>query len=408
MSPQTVRFYALAIAASKVGTGLFFLINTWLVIEITGRPSSAAISLVMTVLPGILVSPFLGVLVDRSRPARLAAAAEALRWAVLVAYAAAYRAGLASAATGYAVSFLVALGNELQVMAWRAAIARGATPAQMFRLNAMTVVGGQTGQILGAAASGFALAAFGATATLLLTATAFLASALLGLVVARRLDGIEPSAMPRARGARAYARELRAGFEHLAQRPEIAFFYALIVANLTVIFGINGMLAPFVRDELGLGPEAFGKIDAGYAFGAIAGGLAIVRLSRRHGKRAVLLASFVLAAASLWTFAHATGLLAAIVAYAGLGLSFQANVISLSAAQEAADPAFQGRVNASFSLLSGLVGLVLYGLIAVCVGHHWLRQFYVAQAGTMLALLALVALMTRRGTIVRLLRPAAA
>ena len=405
MPPRTIRLYALAIGISKIGTGLFFLVNTWLMIDITGRASSAAISLLMTVLPGILVSPFLGVLIDRGRPARLAVAAEGMRWMVLVAWAATYRAGLATAALGCGVSFLVALGNELQTMAWRAALARNATPAQMFRLNALTVVGGQTGQIVGAAASGFALAAFGATATVLLTGAMFLSAGALGLLVARRLDGPARTGVPRARGPRAYARELGAGFEHLAQRPEIVFFYALIVANLTVIFGINGMLAPFVREELRLGPEAFGKIDAGYAFGAIVGGLAVVRLSARLGQRAVLLASFAMASASLWTFAHATGIAAAAVAYAGLGLAYQANVISLSVAQQVTDPAFQGRVTASFSLLSGLVGLGLYLLIAACVGHHWLRQFYVAQAVAMLCLCALVATMTRRLTLGRLLRP---
>jgi len=398
MTPTTVRLYGFAIATAKVGTGLFFLINTWLIIDITGHASSAAIALVMTVLPSIVLAPFLGVLVDRSQPARLAVRAELFRGGVLVAYAALYKAGLATAAVGYGVGFCVALGNELQVLCWRAAIGRGASPAQMFRLNALTVAGGQTGQVLGAAASGFALALFGAAATVLLTAATFLASAVFG--------ALEPAPASRARGLRPYLAELGDGLRHIAQRPQIAFFYLLILANLTVIFGINGMLAPFVRDELHLGPEAFGKIDAGYALGAIAGGLAIVRLSQRFGKRRVLLAAFLVAAASLWAFAHGTGLAVPLLAYVGLGLAFQANVISLSAAQLAAGPAFQGRVNASFGLLNGLVGLAVYALIAWCSAHHLFRQFYAAQAFTMLAVFGVVLVSTRREEIRRLLRPA--
>ena len=301
MTPTTVRHYGLAIAAAKVGTGLFFLINTWLIIDITGHASSGAIALAITVLPAIVCAPFLGVLVDRSRPARLAVAAELLRGGVLVVYAGLYKLGLATAAVGYAVGFTVALGNELQVLCWRAAISRGASPEQMFRLNALTVAGGQTGQVVGAAASGFALALIGGAATVLVTAATFFASAVFGLLVARRLDVLEPAHASRARGLRAWLAELGAGLRHIVQRPRIAFFYLLILANLTVIFGINGLLAPFVREALGLGPEAFGKIDAGYALGAIAGGLAVVRLSQRLGQRTVLLAAFLLAAASLWT-----------------------------------------------------------------------------------------------------------
>ena len=406
MTPTTVRHYGFAIATAKIGTGLFFLINTWLIIDITGHASSAAIALVMTVLPGIVCAPFLGVLVDRSRPARLAVAAELLRGGVLVAYAGLYKLGLATAAVGYGVGFCVALGNELQVLCWRAAIGRGAAPEQMFRLNALTVAGGQTGQVIGAAASGFALALFGGAATVLLTAATFFVSAIFGLLVARRLDALEPAPASRARGLGGYLAELGAGLRHIAQRPQIAFFYLLILANLTVIFGINGLLAPFVREELGLGPEAFGKIDAGYALGAIVGGLTIVRMSRRFGQRRVLLVAFLLAAASLWTFAHARGLALPFLAYAGLGLSFQSSVISLSAAQLAADPAFQGRVNASFGLLNGLVGLAIYALIGWCSAHHLFRPFYAAQALTMLAVFGVVLVSTRRAGIRSLLRPA--
>ena len=406
MTPTTVRLYGLAIATAKIGTGLFFLINTWLIIDITGHASSAAIALVMTVLPGIVLAPFLGVLVDRSQPARLAVRAELFRGGVLVAYAALYKAGLATAAVGYGVGFCVALGNELQVLCWRAAIGRGAAPAQMLRLNALTVAGGQTGQVLGAALSGFALAWAGGAATVLLTASTFLASTVFSRLVARRLAAAEPAPASRARGLRPYLAELGAGLRHIAQRPQIAFFYLLILANLTVIFGINGMLAPFVRNVLGLGPEAFGKIDACYALGAIAGGLTIVRLSQRFGQRTLLLAAFLVAAASLWAFAHGTGLAVPMLAYVGLGLAFQANVISLSAAQSAADPAFQGRVNASFGLLNGLVGLAIYALIAWCSAHHLFRPFYAAQALTMLGVFGVVLVSTRRGEIRRLLRPA--
>ena len=408
MTPATVRHYGLAIAAAKIGTGLFFLINTWLIIDITGHASSAAIALVMTVLPGIVCAPFLGVLVDRSQPARLAVGAELLRGGVLVVYAGLYKLGLATAAVGYGVGFCVALGNELQVLCWRAAIGREASPEQMFRLNALTVAGGQTGQVIGAAASGFALALFGGAATVSMAAATFFVSAVFGRLVARRLDALEPAPASRARGLRPWLAELGAGLRHIAQRPQIAFFYLLILANLTVIFGINGLLAPFVRNELGLGPEAFGKIDAGYALGAIVGGLAVVRLSRRFGQRRVLLAGFLLSAASLWAFAHGHGLVLPMLAYAGLGLAFQTNVISLSAAQLAADPAFQGRVNASFGLLNGLVGLAIYGLIAWCSTRHLYRPFYAAQAVTMLAVFALVLASTRRGEIRRLLRPATA
>ena len=399
MTRSTVRLYVAAIAAAKIGTGFFFLINTWLIIGLTGAPSSAALSLVMTVLPSLLLSPLIGVAVDRGNPARLAWRAELLRWAVLMLYGVAYAAGWATAPLGYAVSFAIATGNEIQLLAWRAAVARTAAPALLLKLNAQTVVGGQAGQIFGAALSGFALAWFGPVATLGLAASTYLVSAGFGVLVAGRL------AEPAAVGARRdYLADLGAGFRHVAERPEIAFFYALILANMSVIFGINGMLAPFVRDTLGLPAEAFGVIDAGYALGAIASGLVIVRLAERFGRRAMLLTGFGLAAVSLLALAQARGLVGAALPYIGLGASFQGSVIALSAAQRATDAACQGRVAACFNTLNGVMGLAVYGLVALVADWQGYRLLYLAQAGFMLALVPAVLWASRRERIGRLLR----
>jgi len=403
VTPQTVRLYGVSIATAKIGTGFFFLINTWLVIGITGRPSSAAITLVMTVLPGLLLSPIIGVGLDRCQPARLACQADLFRWIVLVGYGLLYAAGRATAPVAYAVSFLIALGNEIQVLSWRTAVAREASPEELFRLNALTVVTGQTGQILGAAASGIVLAVIGAAATVGVASTTYLLAALSGFVVARRMRVVEFDPRASVSGAKKHVSDLLGGMRHITERPEIAFFYGLMLANMTVIFGINAMLAPFVREELRLGADAFGKIDAGYALGAIVSGLFIVRLADRFGPRTILVLGFLVAASSLLAFAQCHGLLAAFVTYVGLGVSFQSSVIALSAAQRATDPHYQGRVNASFNVLNGAAGLFIYGIVAMSAGHHLYRQLYVCQAATMLILIPIVVFASRRHRINQLL-----
>jgi MFS family permease len=323
---------------------------------------------------------------------------------VLIAYGALYGTGHATEAIGYAVSFFVALGKEIQLLAWRAALIRALPPERMLRLNALTSVGGQSGQILGAAASGIVLAAIGPVATIGLASSTYLISAGLGWLVSCRLGlrARPPEAVER--GPRRHLRDLRAGLRQIAERPEIGFFYGLMLANMTVIFGINGMLAPFVREELQLGADAFGKIDAGYALGAILGGLAIARLAERFGRRPLLALGFITMAASLFAFAHAHGLVPACLSYVGLGISFQTSILALSLAQQATDTAFQGRVNATFNMLNGLAGLIIYAIVALSAGHHLYRQLYLGQAALMLLLVPVILIASRRGRIGRLLR----
>ncbi|WP_035558722.1 MFS transporter [Burkholderia sp. 9120] len=410
MTPHTIRLYGATTASSKIGTGFFFLINTWLIIDITGHPSSAALSLIMTVLPGLLLSPVIGLMIDRGDPARLAYRADLFRWAMLLAYAALYAGGHATAASAYAISFLVALGNEVQVLSWRAALARNASADDMLRLNALTVVTGQTGQVLGAAASGIVLASIGAAATVCVASVTYLLAGVFGWLTARRLTAAgEVAHLSEGAGEgkpKHYWRDLRAGVAHIVERPEIGFFYGLFVANMSVVFGMNAMLAPFVREELHLSAAAFGKIDAGYALGAIAGGFFVVRLANRFGRRTVLLLGLGIAAACLLAFSVCRGQVAAFAIYAGLGASFQSSVIALSTAQRATDSAYQGRVSASFNAINGLAGLVVYVVVAASAGHHLYRQLYLAQASALALLIPIVLLASRQRRINPLLSPA--
>jgi predicted MFS family arabinose efflux permease len=405
---QTIRLYGAAISSAKIGTGFFFLINTWLIIAITGRPSSAALALIVTIVPSLLLSPVVGVIIDRTEPAKLACGAGLFRWLVLIVYGVLYTKGWATAPLAYAVSFFIALGDDVQVLSWRAALARHATPDEVLRLNGLTVVTGQSGQILGAAASGFVLAAAGAATTIYLASSAYLLSALFGIIVARRLEPAKSATRMIDSKPKHYFTDLRAGIAHIAGRPEIAFFYCLILANMSVIFGMNAMLAPFVRDELRLSPEAFGEIDAGYALGAIASGLFVVRLANHFGQRSILVLGPCVAALSLFALAQCQSLWAACVIYVALGMSFQTSVVSLSAAQHATESVYQGRVGASFNMTNGLAGSVIYMIVAVSAGHHLYRQLYFCQGVMMLMLIPTILYVTRRGRVRRFLKPSAA
>jgi hypothetical protein len=97
-------------------------------------------------------------------------------------------------------------------------------------------------------------------------------------------------------------------------------------------------------------------------------------------------------------------MIGATLPYIGLGASFQGSVIALSAAQRATDPACQGRVAACFNTLNGLMGLAVYGLVALVADWQGYRLLYLAQAGFMLALLPAVLWASRRDRIGRLLR----
>ena len=51
--------------ASGIGNGIVIIAVPWLVLELTGSPSAAGLLGALVMLPGIVVSPFIGTMIDR-------------------------------------------------------------------------------------------------------------------------------------------------------------------------------------------------------------------------------------------------------------------------------------------------------------------------------------------------------
>lgn len=50
---------------SRIGSSIHYVAMIWLVLELTGRGSSAGLLLLLATLPGVLLGPLAGVMVDR-------------------------------------------------------------------------------------------------------------------------------------------------------------------------------------------------------------------------------------------------------------------------------------------------------------------------------------------------------
>jgi hypothetical protein len=120
---------------------------------------------------------------------------------------------------------------------------------------------------------------------------------------------------------------------------------------MTIIFGMNAILAPFVREELRLGFWA--RACRLYLFGSE---FSDKRHMAQHRARRD-----------------------------GRHLSRPSG--------------------ATFNMLNGLIGLAFYAVVALAADHHLYRQFYVAQAAGLLILIPIVLVASRRQRLAALLNP---
>ena len=62
--PLSMPLFAVMVFFSRAGVGLFFFINTWIVIHVSGSTSSAAIILMVGVLPSLFFLMLIGSYAD--------------------------------------------------------------------------------------------------------------------------------------------------------------------------------------------------------------------------------------------------------------------------------------------------------------------------------------------------------
>src|SRR5512135_418155 len=175
---RSFRLYAEGCLVSMAGTGMQFIATSWLVLHLSGANHSVAVVLVCSALPGVLLSPFIGVLVDRVDRRRLAAAVDGTRALVLLAVVALWFLGVLRPWHLYLMTFLVAAGDQVWTVATMALVREVVPPALLLPANAATSAAVQSGTLLGAAASGAVMVLLSPIAVMVLNGASFAFSAL--------------------------------------------------------------------------------------------------------------------------------------------------------------------------------------------------------------------------------------
>lgn len=398
MKPISAPLYTTAIFFSRTGTGLFFFINTWIVIHLTGNAAGAAISLLIAVLPSIFLSMIIGSIADKFPAIRLVLFSETTRFLILLTYASLFIVDSASPLLAYSVSFLMSICAEIQLMSWRVILAKHTSSEKNFRLNALTVTSGQAGVVAGATCSGIFFVYLGAAFTIFIASAAFFVSTLCIYRMSKSLHISLPSTKTRIAilaAIKYHLASIREGFQYIAQQPSLIGYYFLILLNINILYMSNALLAPFVKIALNLDAEAYGKIDAAYSAGAIAGGLIIVCLTQRFGALLTTLLGMMILALALFSFARSDNFLVAFCSYLGVGLGCQTSIVSLSRAQRITDPALQGRAYATFNTITGCFGVLVFTLSTRFVTEEDLRRIFEYQ-GMAVAVIMLAIMATRK------------
>ncbi len=230
-----------------------------------------------------------------------------------------------------ALTFAIGAGSAMNFPAWAATTNELVPREDLVGAIALNGIGFNLARALGPALGGFAIAAAGPEAAFVLNAFAFLVL-ILALVFWRRTEA--PSRMPKEH----FLSAMRAGVRFVSASPAMRAAILRACAFFLFTAAVWGLLPLFVRERLGLGPQAFGLMLGVMGLSAVAAGFALPALRARMDRGTTVFWASILAAVAMAVLAVSDHWSLAAVGMLLYGAAWIAAGSTLSAAAQLAAP----------------------------------------------------------------------
>ena len=377
------RYFFLAMFVSLFGSGMNFTGVSWYILASTHSTIKVSLQVIVVTLPGLLV-PFLGgVLIDRLDRRYLGVLLDVARGvAVLAAAYIAWR-GHLELWHLYAMTLITGTGSAMYWATVNALVQEVIPPSQFTGANAAVLIGVQSGMLIAGAFVGFIYDSAGIAGILAIDGATYFVSAFClyqvrrGYVSPRERQrypreysdateataealetGENPEVAEAGLSLAVYA-DLKEGFAYLRKQPVVR---ALGVTHSIMMAGVvsaNVVLVALANDILHAGARGLGFLEAGWAAGAITGGLIASQLSQRL--RLILYVAAIAGLATGHMVVPFVSFLAGAVAMQALfGMCRAlAGVVAQSSLMSIVPRHFMGRTQSAMAVLTTILQLLM-------------------------------------------------
>jgi MFS family permease len=346
--------------------GLCFLLAWWAlhavmlihVFALTGSPFATGLIPVFASLPGIVLGPIAGVLVDRwNRKQVMIWSALALAGLLVLTL------PLASdvdVPVLYAIIFIQAMVMTFFSPAENALLPTLVHDEALTTANSLNALNDSLGRIVGPAVGAWILVQYGFAATLVACALLYLAgwTLLIGLRDQRQ-HAPNPSVpgMPALVGS--FWASFVEGLRVVQARTSLVLAVAIFGLYMVADVPLSAILSAFMIDSVGVSPEVFGTLMSVRGVTGLLGGLLVVFLSRRVHEARLLIGGLLLYGASILTMGVANSVIVAVLVLIPIGPAAAAIQTGLfTMLQKESPPGMRGRVFALTGTVNGLITLV--------------------------------------------------
>ena len=377
-------FFFVAMLVSLFGTGMNFAGVTWYVLGATHSTVKVSLIVILVTLPGLVVPPFGGVLIDRVDRRFLGIVIDAARAVIVLGTAALAYAGRLSLWELYIMVLLLGVGFAIYWSTTNALIQELVPRDNLISANATVLIAVQGGMAAAGALVGFIYERAGLAGILGIDGTTYLISAICLLLLRHgyyaprqahntRLTSASPTmeappemSEPSLMSTDAQLTPISSvfvdiveGLEYLWQQPRVLALGITYSCMMAGVISANGLGVALAKDLLSAGPRGYGYIGLGWASGAVVGGLAAGALARRR-PYAVLIAALGILAVGHTLFPYARVLAVAV----GMNALFGAcralgGVLTQSSIMSEVPARLMGRAQSAFSVIATVLQVIM-------------------------------------------------
>jgi len=355
----------LAQLISQSGDYVFSVALIWLVLKLTGSAFAVGLMVTGTVLPRVLLGPFLGVFVDRWDRRRTLVLTNVAEGVVVALLSGLVLLGYDSVPVLFGIVLLLGAGGTMVRVTSTAYVPTVVPLEDLPPANGLLSLSGSLNQIVGLSLGGVIVALVGVELPIEYDALSFFAAALLLLAIPVALSA---GRVPRAASSRRFWHEFSEGFHFIRSHT---FVIDLLIIGIIANFfgnGIFALFAPFAVFVLHGSAATYGLLGAGVAAGSLGGALAIGKVDLHRTAGRYLFIGGVVFGAAILVLGITTHLPEAFGLMLLLGVSLAVINLPISVVLQAKIPTeILGRVGATFGALimaTAPAGPIVAGWIA--------------------------------------------
>lgn len=346
-----LRFVFLANIVSMLGSGMNSAAITWFVLQRTHSEIALGELVVVSTLPGLLMLPFTGVIIDREDRRHLVMLLDLARAAAILVVAILALRGHAQVWHLYVMNMFVAAGFWMFWPTITALIQELTPESEFVHANTFLLAGVQGGWLIAGSIVGFVYDRIGLGGVLLIDFATYLVSFACYFFVRQGKHVVKPlDTGPKPAGAVArYFHELREGMGYMRGKPYVILLGASWALFIGAMLTQGVITAPLSDRILHAGAIGYGWLNAGWGIGAFLSALYAPAVIRRMGSRHSVGGSMALLALSLFALPFSRWLALAVFIYALMGSARGVGGIGISSTMmEIVPKHFMGRVQNTF------------------------------------------------------------